>query len=267
MPHPSWTHTCRKTGRTRSGGTPFRCWRCFGQADFAGWGNSVIEMMVGYQRRYGLKCIGPHRKLADEMLKSAFNSCGVCQGTGVVDDGSHGSCVACAACDGFGWRPAVPEEEIERRRAIVLTAFPDAASPQPRRIASRADERANADSLGPSVHFSAAQPRSTALFRGAVATEKPDFGEWLRAGVAVLFLAPAWLFASLSAFREGRLLVGLVFGFASGFAALSGLMAAAPASFDRRWVLVWGALGAGLLLLLGIVTGQVACAGWNAGGS
>jgi hypothetical protein len=48
MPHPNWTHTCRKTGRTRSDWKPFRCWRCFGQAAFSGWSSSVVELMGGY---------------------------------------------------------------------------------------------------------------------------------------------------------------------------------------------------------------------------
>ena len=137
MPHPTWTHTCQKTGRTKSDWKPFRCWRCFGQAEFSGWSSSVVEMMGSYQRRYGLKCMGPHRRLADELLRDAFAPCAACRGAGVVGDGAHGSWVLCESCAGLGTLPAVSEEEIERRRAIVLAAFPDAASPQPRRVLPR----------------------------------------------------------------------------------------------------------------------------------
>jgi hypothetical protein len=86
----------------------------------------------------------------------------------------------------------------------------------------------------------------------ALSTESPSIWELLRATLFVLVLAPAWLFASIAAFRGGQLLVGTVLLFASAFAALSGLMMASPSSFDRGWLWVWGAAGAGLFLLLAL---------------
>jgi hypothetical protein len=86
--------------------------------------------------------------------------------------------------------------------------------------------------------------------RSVVVTGQPAVWDVLRAGFFVLVLAPGWLFASISAFRGGQSLVGAVLLFASAFVALSGLMMASPSSFDRRWLWVWGAVGAGLFLLL-----------------
>ena len=103
--------------------------------------------------------------------------------------------------------------------------------------------------------------------RAVVSTESPGAWELIRATVFVLVLAPAWLFASISAFRGGQLLVGTVLLFASAFAALSGLLMASPSSFDRRWLLAWGAVGAGFVLFLVLGTGQAARAGWADVGS
>ena len=83
----------------------------------------------------------------------------------------------------------------------------------------------------------------------------------------MLVLAPVWLFASIWAYRGGQLLVGAVLLFASAFAALNGLIMASPSSFGRKWLRVWGAVGVGLLLLLGVVTGQAACVAWADAGS
>ena len=129
MPRPNWTHTCRKSGRTRNAWKPFRCWRCCGQAEFSGWSHSVVEMMGEYQRVHGLKCIGPHRRLADQVFAGAFLTCATCGGSGYHDDLAHRRSGVCADCDGLGQRPTVSREDIERRRALVLAAFPDAARP------------------------------------------------------------------------------------------------------------------------------------------
>lgn len=129
MPRPNWTHTCTKTGRTRNDWKPFRCWRCLGQAAFSGWSHSVVEMMGEYQRVHGLKCIGPHRPLADQVFAGAFFRCATCGGSGYHDDLAHRRWGVCADCDGLGQRPTVSREDVERRRAIVLAAFPDAARP------------------------------------------------------------------------------------------------------------------------------------------
>ena len=55
-----------------------------------------------------------------------------------------------------------------------------------------------------------------------------------------------------TALRGGQLLVGAVLIFASAFAALSGLMMVSTSSFDRGWLWLWGAVGGGPFLLLGV---------------
>jgi hypothetical protein len=101
----------------------------------------------------------------------------------------------------------------------------------------------------------------TAVRSGAInSAESPNAWDLLRATLFVLVLAPGWLFASLSAFRGGQWLVGTVLLLASAFAALSGLMMASPSSFDRGWLWVWGAVGAGLFLLLGVAGVQAVLA-------
>ncbi len=260
MPHPNWTHTCKKTGRTKSDWQPFRCWRCFGQAEFAGWSNSVVEMMGDYQREHGLICMGPHRPLADQVFAGAFTRCDACGGRGCRDDIAHTSWAACAACDGVGRRPTVSEEDIERRRAIVLAAFPGAARPRGRQRASLGRETALA-SAAAAVSL-AAGPLTPVRRRAVVSTGSPDLWELLRATLFVLVLAPGWLFASIWAYRGGQLLVGTVLLSASAFAAMSGLITASPSSFDRKWLWLWGAFGLGLFLLLAMATGQSACATW-----
>jgi hypothetical protein len=257
MPHPNWTHTCRKTGRTRSDWKPFRCWRCFGQAEFAGWSSSVVEMMGAYQREHGLICMGPHRPLADQVFAGAFTRCDACGGSGYRDDIAHRSWAACAACDGVGRRPTVSEEDIERRRAIVLAAFPGAARPRGRQRASLGRETALA-SAAATVPV-AADPLTPVRRPALVSTGSPDIWELLRSTLFVLVLAPAWFFSSIWALRSGQLLVGAVLLFASAFAALNGLIMAPPSSFDRRWLWVWGAVGAGLFLLLGAAGVQAGC--------
>jgi hypothetical protein len=264
MPHPNWTHTCTKTGRTKRDWKPFRCWRCFGQAEFAGWSNSVVELMGGCQRQYGLLCIGPHRRLADEMFEGAFTDCGACGGSGVRDDGTHRFWAVCEACEGFGCRPAVSEEDIERRRAIVLAAFPGAARPRGRQRASLGREK------GPASAAAAVPAEAGVLTavrsRAVVSTESPNAWDLVRSTIFVLVLSPAWLFSSIWAFRRGQLLAGTVLLFASAFAALTGLILASPSSFDRKWLWVLGVVGLGFFLLLGVAACQAGCASLNAGG-
>jgi len=231
MPHPNWTHTCKKTGRTRSDWKPFRCWRCFRQAEFSGWSSSVVELMGGYQRQYGLICMGPHRPLADKVFAGAFIDCEACGGSGVRDEGAHRFWMVCEACEGLGSRPAISEEDIERRRAIVLEAFPGAARPRGRQCVSGGGGQAGARAS--TVAPGASGPMTPVRSGAVISTGSPNAWDLLRGTLFVLVLAPGWLFASISAFRGGQLLVGTVLLFASAFAALSGLMMASPSSADR----------------------------------
>jgi len=189
--------------------------------------------MGGYQRLHGLICVGPHRPLADKVFAEAFIDCEACGGSGVRDDCAHRFWMVCEACEGLGSRPATSGEDVERRRAIVLAAFPGAARPRGRQRASGGGHSGDAAFAAVPA---ATGPTTPIRNRAVVSTESPDAWELHRATFFVLVLAPGWLFASISAFRGGQWLVGTVLLFASAFAALSGLMMASPSSFDRGWL-------------------------------
>lgn len=272
MPHANWTHICRKTGRTKRDWKPFRCWRCFGQAEFSGWSNSVVEMMGDYQRLYGLICIGPHRPLADQVFAGAFTRCATCAGSGYYDDLAHRRCGPCKDCDGLGHRPAVSQEDVERRRAIVLEAFPDAGRPGGRwravgRVGHSGGAALNAGASAVEAVAAADDPPNAVPRRRVVGSGSTDGAGLLMAAILVVVLAPAWLFGAIWSFRSGQVYAGTVLLCASAFAALNGLITASPSSFDRRWLWVWGAFGLGLFLLLGFGAVQAACTGSSTPGA
>ena len=254
MPRQFWKHACRKTGRAWSQSAPFRCWRCLRRAEPDGWHRSMHEAMFDYQRSRGLKPIGPHRRLTDEAFAGAFRPCRACGGRGVLDGGEPDACALCLPCDGRGFVAAVTDDELERRRALVLERFPDAACDRVRFSSPPHDGALPAASASAGPVFVA--PR-----HARATSDTPDWVTLVRAVFFVLVLAPGWLFGSIWAFRGGRWLVGTVLLFASSFAALSGLMMASPSSFGRTWVWVWGAVAAGLILFLALAVGQAACAG------
>jgi len=159
----------------------------------------------------------------------------------------------------------VSQADIDRRRAIVLAAFPGAVRSGARRHASSGGGHAGSGASA-SVPV-ASRPMTPVRIPAVVHPGSPDAWELPRATLFVLVLAPVWLFASIWAYRGGQLLVGAVLLFASAFAALNGLIMASPSSFGRKWLRVWGAVGVGLLLLLGVVTGQAACVAWADAGS
>jgi|RhiMetdeSRZDD1v2_1073273.scaffolds.fasta_scaffold11590_8 hypothetical protein len=84
--------------------------------------------MSRYGRRTGLQSFGPHRKLADKLLKRIERRCETCDGSGLVDAPSSGGsrCVDCAACEGHGWLPRCDSLELAAMREQVLREFPNA---------------------------------------------------------------------------------------------------------------------------------------------
>ncbi len=86
------------------------------------------EAMARYQSRYGLKPVGPHRRMADELFESASVECEACQGRGLHDAGASADYEICPTCSGFGWFFARSHEEIQQLRQRILDAFPDAAA-------------------------------------------------------------------------------------------------------------------------------------------
>jgi len=88
----------------------------------------MYEAMARYQSKYGLKPIGPHRKMADELLGSLNEKCKVCDGRGLRNMARGSSWRVCEACRGFGSFFTRPAYEIQALRRRVLAAYPDAAA-------------------------------------------------------------------------------------------------------------------------------------------
>ncbi len=222
----------------------------------------MYEAMLDYQRSCGLKPIGPHRRLANQVFAGAFTSCQACDGRGILDGGAPDTHALCPSCDGHGQLAAVPDDEIEQRRALVLEKYPDTACDRVRLLSPPAEDEAPGAGGGRFGDRAAIGSVFVAPRPQFVGRDRPGIGALVQAVLSTLVIAPAWLFTSILAFRGGKVLVGTVLLVASAFAALSGLGTASPSSFGRQWTWVWGALGVGLFALLGVVTGQAACAGF-----
>jgi hypothetical protein len=125
MPHPLWRHTC--------GGTHLLirspiCSTCGNEGEFHGWRLSVHESMARYQYVYGLKPIGPHRQVADDLLFDLRAPCPRCLWDGIITVEGGGTWRMCPVCEGTGgfWTP--PDEQVEAVRQEILKQFPDAAA-------------------------------------------------------------------------------------------------------------------------------------------
>jgi len=127
MPQKMWKHRCPKGGGGLSWSGSPGCSSCGGPGEYDGWHPGMYEAMARYQSKYGLKPIGPHRKMADELLGSLNEKCKPCDGRGLRDT-AHGSWQVCPACRGFGSFFTRPAYEIQALRRRVLATYPDAAA-------------------------------------------------------------------------------------------------------------------------------------------
>jgi hypothetical protein len=82
--------------------------------------------MGTYQRRTSLKPLGPHRPLADRLLKDLFEVCRKCGSRGLLDEATEEGWCFCPACDGTGY-VVRDSAAFEQARTEVLKQFPDAA--------------------------------------------------------------------------------------------------------------------------------------------
>ena len=127
MPQKMWKHTCPEDGSAFWMGTPF-CSRCGGPGGYDGWHYRMHEAMARYQSLYGLKPIGPHRRMADELFNDVKVKCEACGGRGPRDVNGGASWEHCGVCRGLGILFTGPATEIAEIRSRVLDAFPDAAA-------------------------------------------------------------------------------------------------------------------------------------------
>lgn len=130
MPQQRWKHTCANGEGLRGMGSPV-CRTCGGSGEYDGWHLGMYEKMARYQGRNGLKPVGPHRKMADELLGPVTRPCGACAGRGLRDTADGSSWRECEACRGFGSVFTRPAEEIAALRRRVLATHPDAAADSP----------------------------------------------------------------------------------------------------------------------------------------
>ena len=127
MPQKMWKHRCPKGGGGLSWSGSPGCSTCGEPGEYDGWHPGMYEAMARYQSKYGLKPIGPHRTMADELLGSLNEKCKPCDGRGLRDTAT-GNWQVCAACRGFGYFFTRPAYEIQALRRRVLAAYPDAAA-------------------------------------------------------------------------------------------------------------------------------------------
>jgi hypothetical protein len=86
-----------------------------------------LEYMARYQSLTGLAPIGPHRPLADKLLKNTTCICFVCKGTGLQEtDGKMGRLV-CPKCHGLGKTYSITLDELQALRKKIFDQFPFAA--------------------------------------------------------------------------------------------------------------------------------------------
>ena len=84
------------------------------------------EAMARYQYVYGLKPLGPHRDMADQLLTLLRENCPRCQGHSILTI-DRGAWRICPVCEGTGgtW---VGAEAKNAAYAWILERFPDAAA-------------------------------------------------------------------------------------------------------------------------------------------
>jgi hypothetical protein len=82
MPQKMWKPRCSKGGGGLSRSGSPGCSSCGELGEYDGWHPRMYEAMARYQSQYGLKPIGPHRQLGDELLGAAKEKCSGCGGRG-----------------------------------------------------------------------------------------------------------------------------------------------------------------------------------------
>ena len=131
MPHRVWKHLCSSyrsnVGEISPAGERIlateSCEDCGQTGTFDGWQHSMIEQMGCYQQVTGFKPIGPHRQVADLLLKRTI--CQSCEGRGVLGPDEPRAWHDCANCNGNGHCLAGTPEEIAESRQRIRQEFPD----------------------------------------------------------------------------------------------------------------------------------------------
>lgn len=169
MPAQKWKHACSCTPAILVG-VP-RCEECGVPGVYDGWHYTMYEAMANYQRRYGVKPVGPHRPMSDQLLAGATSTCSDCTGKGLRDTSNHISFSKCSRCQGLGTLWAKSPEEIGMLLRRILAEYPNAeVSKQIDKVDALAFNLSRAE-----VVASSPQGNRSSLDDGIHATEDRDF--------------------------------------------------------------------------------------------
>jgi hypothetical protein len=124
MPHRVWKHHCKESDSEVLLGVEV-CPDCNYCGIYDGWHYSMFEAMGAYQQRTGLKPIGPHRGLADQLLDPLFSLCQDCNGRGVLEDRDRWR--LCPGCDGAIATLVADHRAVSDALRKILEAFPNAS--------------------------------------------------------------------------------------------------------------------------------------------
>lgn len=127
MPQKMWRPRCQCSPRIAGMGSP-NCRECGQPGAFDGWHLGMIEAMGAYQKQTGLKPIGPHRPLADELFHNRSEPCRTCHGRGVLDVDEGRTWKECPDCQGIGCLFKGTQQQFLEIRSRILSQFPNAAS-------------------------------------------------------------------------------------------------------------------------------------------
>ncbi|MEE9230478.1 MAG: hypothetical protein V3U86_07205 [Acidobacteriota bacterium] len=88
------------------------------------------ESMACFQYVYGIKPLGPHRKMADPLFGGMRTGCERCSGRGLLNVEGGASWRGCPVCEGTGGHWNRPLDEVDAALVRVLEEFPDAEAPK-----------------------------------------------------------------------------------------------------------------------------------------
>src|SRR5512139_40684 len=126
MPRKIWERYCENHHAVIRLGKEV-CPDCGQKGCYVGWNYSHREVMGHYHSRTGLKPLGPHRPLADELFKPYWQTCPKCKGAGLIDTDYGESWKSCPVCGGDMVLFTGNAAQREAIRQKILRKYPEAA--------------------------------------------------------------------------------------------------------------------------------------------
>ena len=90
----------------------------------------VNTLRLVFQLEFGINPTIYNAKLVRELLGDSMRPCTLCNGSGAFGTSGGMGWMKCPACLGMGEVYAISDEELQRRRQLVLEAYPDAGLPE-----------------------------------------------------------------------------------------------------------------------------------------